>query len=197
MGVDIKQLGALTALGGGGAGLLFAGLQALGTRKGDEGIEEIKRKVRAMQLNPEYAKQLGLTQTQLQGRMAGATQAEQNIYQQAANTQANINRAATDPTQAILGAGAIQGQSNQAFGQLAQQEQADYANRLQRYMQAGLTKAQAEDALAMQKLQMETQLSGAQQENRQNALGSLSNLGLGLANVGLNLYGSKLGTTTK
>lgn len=180
---------ALAAIGA-GTGLLGSVGQMFGTGKANREMEAIKNRVRAMQINPEYAKQLGLTQTQLQGRMAGASQAERNIYQQAANTQANINRAATDPMQAILGAGAIQGQTSQAFNQLATQEQADYANRLERMMQAGMNKAQAEDALAQQKLQMETQLTGGQQQNRQNVWGSLSNLGFAAANVGLGMMGS-------
>ena len=185
---------ATIAIAGAGVGLVGSVGKMIGRGKANREMEEIKRKVNAMQINPEYAKQLGLTQTQLQGRMAGASQAERNIYQQGANAQANINRAATDPMQAILGAGGIQGQTNQAFNQLAGQEQADYANRLERMMQAGMSKAQAEDALNMQKLQMETQLSGAQQENKQNTWGSLSNLGFAAANVGLNVMGNK-GTT--
>lgn len=150
-------------------------------------MEDIKRKVNAMQINPEYAKQLGLTQTQLQGRMAGASQAERNINQQAANTQANINRAATDPMQAILGAGAIQGQTSQAFNQLATQEQADYANRLERMMQAGMNKAQAEDALEQMKLGQTTQLSAAQQENISNSWKDVTQAGMAGANISANM----------
>lgn len=182
-----KALG--NAMGLGGVGLAGYGTlrQMLNVKKQNRALQERIDKLNAIQLNPEYAKQQALTQTQAQGRMAGASQAEQNIYQQAANTQANINRASTDPMQAILGAGAIQGQTSQAFNQLATLEQADYANRLQRYMQAGLTRAQAEDALNMDKYQMETQLKGAQQENIRNKWGSLANLGFATANLGYNM----------
>ena len=89
----------------------------------------------ALANRPKYAvdesvkQRLGLAQTQLQGRAPGAAEAERNIYQTEANTQANINRAATDPMQAILGAGAIQGQTNQSFGELGAQETADYQRR--------------------------------------------------------------------
>ena len=100
-------------IAGAGVGLIGAVGGMFGAAKSNRALEKIKGKVNAMQIDPEYAKQQALTQTQLQGRMAGASQAEQNIYQQGANTQANINRAATDPMQAILGAGAIQGQTNQ------------------------------------------------------------------------------------
>jgi hypothetical protein len=152
-------------------------------------MEDLKNRIKLMDINPEIRKSAALANTQLQGRMAGASQAERNIYQQGANTQSNINRAATDPMQAILGAGAIQGQTSQAFNQLAGQEQADYGNRLARQMQAASELAQAEDQLRMQKLQMETQLSGGQQQNKQNVWGSLSNLGFAGADVGLKLAG--------
>jgi hypothetical protein len=185
---------ATIAIAGAGVGLAGSVGKMIGRGKANREMEAIKRKINAMQINPEYAKQLGLTQTQLEGRMAGASQAERNIYQQGANTQANINRAATDPMQAILGAGAIQGQTSQAFNQLAGQEQADYANRLQRMMAAGMNKAQAEDALEQMKLGQTTQLSAAQQENRQNNWGDVSNIGFAAANVGMSGMGGGLGS---
>jgi len=185
---------ATIAIAGAGVGLAGSVGKMIGRGKANKEMEAIKRKVNAMQINPEYAKQLGLTQTQLQGRMAGASQAERNIYQEGANAQANINRAATDPMQAILGAGAIQGQTSQAFNQLAGQEQADYANRLQRMMAAGMNKAQAEDALEQMKLNQTTQLSAAQQENRQNNWGDVSNIGFAAANVGMSGMSGGLGS---
>ena len=176
---------AAVAIAGGGVALAGGVGKMISRGKANREMEDRKRKINAMEINPEYGRQLGLAQTQLQGRMAGASQAEQNINQQAANTQANISRGATDPMQAILGAGAIQGQTSQAFNQLAGQEQADYANRLQRMMAAGMTKAQAEDQLRMDKLGMTTQLSGAQQQNRQNSWGDLSNMGMAALNMGM------------
>jgi hypothetical protein len=154
-----------------------------GAKKRNKQLDAFGREVDAMQINPIYGQNYGLTQTQLQGRMAGASQAEQNINQQAANTQANINRGATDPMQAILGAGAVQGQTSQAFNELAGQEQADYANRLQRMMQAGMSKAEAEDQLRMQKLQMKSQIQGAIAQNKQNAVQGLVNAGTGIGNI--------------
>lgn len=194
MAIDFEKLGGGIGLAGAGLGLIGSVAQMFGTRKANAQLEDLKKRIRLMDINPEIRKAAALANTQLQGRMAGASQAERNIYQQGANTQSNINRAATDPMQAILGAGAIQGQTSQAFNQLAGQEQADYANRLARQMQAASELAQAEDNLRMQKLQMETQLSGAQQENRQNVFGSLSNLGFAAGSVGLNLMGR--GNTT-
>ena len=169
---------------------------AFGSKKRNKQLDAFGREVDAMQINPIYGQNYGLTQTQAQGRMAGASQAEQNIYQQGANTQANINRAATDPNQAILGSGAILGQTSQAFNQLASQEQADYANRLERMMQAGMTKAQAEDQLRMDKLQMKSQIQGAIAQNKQNAVQGLFNAGAGIGNI-LTSMGSPTPTKVK
>ena len=168
---------------GGVAQLGGAVANIFGAKKRNKKLDALGREIDAMQVNPIYAQNYGLTQTQAQGRMAGASQAEQNINQQAANTQANINRGATDPMQAILGAGAVQGQTSQAFNQLAGQEQADYANRLQRMMQAGMSKAEAEDQLRMQKLQMKTQIQGTMAQNSQNAMQGLINAGTGIGNI--------------
>lgn len=201
MAGEINPLSALTTaspwMAGIGAGLGLVGSigKMFGTGKANRELEALKSRVRLMDINPEIRKAAALANAQLQGRMAGASQAERNIYQQGANTQADINRAATDPMQAILGAGQIQGQTSQAFNQLAGQEQADYANRLARKMETAANLAQAEDALRMEKLQMEAQLSGAQQENRQNVWGSLSNLGFAGANVGLQGMAGMFGKT--
>lgn len=112
------------------------GVAAVGAVGGMISKSSANKKAKAALANrPKYTidesvkQRLGLAQTQLQGRAPGAAEAERNIYQTAANTQANINRAATDPNQALLGAGAIQGQTNQAFGELGAQETADYQRR--------------------------------------------------------------------
>ena len=53
---------------GAGLGLIGSIGQMIGTRKANKQLEAIKAKVNAMGLNPEYAKQLALTQRQLQDR---------------------------------------------------------------------------------------------------------------------------------
>jgi len=85
------------------------------------------------QSSPYAAQRLGMAQTLLNARMPGATAMERNIYGNQANQIANVNRNATDASQALALGAAAQGQTNQAFQNLATQEQQDYYNRLQNY----------------------------------------------------------------
>jgi hypothetical protein len=93
----------------------------------------------AKRINPRYneyqtndlaKKRLGLAEQVYGGRMTGASQFQDNIYGQQANAQANIERNATSGSQALSLAGAVQGQTNQSLGQLAQMESQDKMNRL-------------------------------------------------------------------
>jgi len=56
------------------------------------------------------------------GRMAGATELEQNILTNQANVNANADRTATDGSQALAVKAANQGQTNAAFRNLQTQE---------------------------------------------------------------------------
>ena len=64
------------------------------------------------------------------GRMAGATAAEQNIAQNAANTNANVGRNAGDSSTALAMAAGVQGNADNAYGNLAVGEAQD---KLQRF----------------------------------------------------------------
>jgi hypothetical protein len=73
-----------------------------------------------------YAKkQYGLAQQMFNGRMPGATAAEQNIYSNQANAMSNISRNATDGSSALAAGSAAQAQTNQALSNLGLTE-ADY-----------------------------------------------------------------------
>lgn len=86
--------------------------------------------------NP-YAKQrFALAQQLMNARMPGVANMERNIYGTQANTLANINRNATDSSQALALAAAAQGQTNDAFNQLGQLEMQNQQNMLQNYNQA-------------------------------------------------------------
>jgi hypothetical protein len=93
----------------------------------------------AKRINPRYneytandlaKRRLGLAEQMYGGRMTGAGQLQDNIYGQQANANANIGRNATSGSQALSLAGAVQGQTNQSLGQLAQMESQDKMNRL-------------------------------------------------------------------
>ena len=111
---------------------------------------------------------------------------ERNIYGNQANQLANVNRNATDASQALALGSAAQGQTNQAFQNLGTQEQQDYYNRLQNYTgaQQGMI-AEGDKAYQDQvrKFQDMAGLRGAQMQNTQNAWNSVANLGFGGANA--------------
>lgn len=73
-------------------------------------------------ISPYAQNQLGLAQQLYNGRMAGASQQEQNILASQGNMMANVNRNASDSSQALAMAGAAQGQTNQALANLGLQE---------------------------------------------------------------------------
>lgn len=81
--------------------------------------------------------QLGARQMNLHGRMAGASQVEENIMQGQATAMGNIKQGATSGA-ALLGSAAMaQAQSDRAMTNLQSQEAADYQRRLD-----GLERAQ-------------------------------------------------------
>lgn len=66
-----------------------------------------------------YAKeQLATARNDANARMAGAAQAEKNIYQNQANTLAGLGRNATDASQLLAMTTGVQGQTNEAFNNL-------------------------------------------------------------------------------
>lgn len=75
--------------------------------------------------SPYAQKQLGLAQTMLNGRMPGAANEEANIAANQAGTVANINNNATDSATALSLATGAQGQSNNAYANLATKEAQD------------------------------------------------------------------------
>ena len=78
--------------------------------------------------NPTYQRskypgmQLGVAQNAFNARMPGSSQFQNNIFASQGNTLSNINRNATDASQALALGAAAQGQTDQALGNLQLQE---------------------------------------------------------------------------
>lgn len=85
----------------------------------------------------EISDMLALRQMNLRGRMAGATQAQQNIMQAQGSTIGAYQGTMRNPNAILAGVSASQGQTNRAFTNLASMEAQDYQRRL-----AGLEGAQ-------------------------------------------------------
>ena len=89
--------------------------------------------------------QLGLAQNNLNARMAGAAQAENNIYQNQATAMSNIQQGSTNSATQLGSAAIAQAQTNRSMENLQAQESMDYQRRLQALGQAQNTMAGYQD----------------------------------------------------
>lgn len=176
------------AIGGAALGLIGGVANLFGSRKANKRLDQLMKQNPTYQSNPIAAQRMALAQQLLNARMPGAAAQERNIYGAQANTLANIQRNATDSSQALALAAGTQGQTNQAFNQLGIQEGQDYYNRLnnltgaQQGMIAEGDKVYQDQVRRFQDL---AQIRGMQTRNTQNAWQGVSNLGFGLMNFGL------------
>lgn len=171
-----------------GAGLVGGIGSLFGNKKSNKGLEDLLRQNPSYQKNPIAGQRLALAQQLLNARMPGAASLERNIFSNQANTLGQINRNATDASQALALASASQGQTNQALGQLGVQESQDYYNRLQNLTGAQQGMIEEGDKVYQDQIRRFQDLAairGAQNQNRQNTWSGISNLGFGLANFGL------------
>lgn len=166
----------------GGIGSLF------GAGKSNRALDQLLKQDPSYTANPIAAQRLGLAQQLLNARQPGMANAERNIYGAQANTIAANQRAATDSSQLLAANSGALGQTNQAFENLGQQENAGYMQRVQ-----NLTGAQEGQIAEGDKVYQDqirrfsdlAQIRGAQNQNRQQAWNSISQGGFGLLNFGL------------
>jgi hypothetical protein len=166
----------------GGIGKMF------GRKKANKQLEEMIRRNPQYKENPLAAQRLGLSQALLNARAPGAAMAERNIYANQASQFANVNRNATDASQALGLAGGIGGSTNQAFNELGMQEANDYQRRLGNLEGAQQGMIQEGDKVFNDQVRRfgdEVQMRGAQQQNKQAGWGDLSNLGFSLMDFGM------------
>jgi len=128
-----------------------------------------------------YIKQLyGEGRNLYQGRMAGANQMQQNILSNQANNIANVERNATSGAQALAIASGLQGNSNQAFSDLALKEAQDKQSRFGILSNVSQLMTQEGDKVYQDKLRKyyddlnyKRALEGASMQNKQNFFGGL------------------------
>ncbi len=138
--------------------------------------------------NPIAAQRMGLASSLLNARMPGAAAAERNIYGSQANFMGQVNRNATDSSQALALAAAGQGQANQGFENLNQQENQDYQRRYGNLVGAQEGMIQEGDKVYNDQVRRfgdMAQIRGAQAANRSNAWQGISNLGFGAMGLGM------------
>lgn len=125
------------------------------------------------QANPLAAQMLGTAQNAYNGRMAGAQAEENAIYNNQANTQASVERNATDSSQALALAMAGQGATNDALNNLQTKEAQNKYNLLGNLNNAYKTNIDEGDKVynsMLQKYQMDTQ---AKQQLRSSAFNNI------------------------
>lgn len=172
-----------------GVGLIGMVGKAIGRGKANREMDKLLKENPAYTANPEAAKRLGLAQTLLNARMPGSAAVEKNIYGTQAGTIDNINRNATDSSQALALASGVQGQTNDAFNQLGVQEAQDYQRRLHNLTGAQEGVIREGDKVygdQVRRFHDKANVKAAQNENRQNTWGDISNFGFGLMDFGLN-----------
>lgn len=132
---------------------------------------------------------LGLAKTMLNARSPGAAAAERNIYGTTANLDANIDRNATDSSQALLLKTQAAGQEAGQFNNLQQNEIQDYQRRYGNYTGAQQEAINEGDKVFQDETRRfgdRAQIGGALNQNRQNTWSTISNGGFALANFAEN-----------
>lgn len=184
------------AIAGAGIGLIGGVANILGARRSNKRLEGLISQDPAYKSSPYAAQRMALAQQLLNARQPGAAAAERNIYGAQANSMANVQRNATDSSQALALAAGIGGQTNQAFGDFAQQEAQGYQQRYQNLSGAQEAMTQEGDKVyqdQVRRYQDLAQIRGMQNQNTQSAWQGLSNLGFGAMNFGLASAGGGAG----
>lgn len=176
------------ALAGLGIGLVGTIGKMFGRGKANRDLNKLLGQDPSYEINPIATQRVSLAQSLLNSRMPGAASIEKNIYGNEANSVSNINRNATDSSQALALASGAEGQANQSFNQLGVEESQDYQRRYQNLQGAQEGLIQEGDKQYQDKLRRYSdlaQIRSTQNANRQANWQDVSNLGFGLSDFGL------------
>lgn len=139
--------------------------------------------------SPYAQRQLALAQNLFGGRMAGAGAQEQNILNNQATTSANISRNVSDSARALALTGAVQGQTNEALGNLGMQEAQNKYNMLGNLNQAYgqmIGEGDKEYQSKLQKYMIDKQEQAALRESgSQNIFGGIGDIAGLLGTLGM------------
>ena len=171
-----------------GIGIAGAVGKMIGRGKANQQMNKLLSQDPTYKANPLAGERLGLAKQLLNSRMPGAATIERGIYGAQANSFANAARGATDSSQLLAMGAAGQGQANDAFQDLGLSEARNYQQNYQNVSQAQEGMIKEGDKVyqdQIRKFGVLSQIRGAQNENRQNNWGDVSNLGFGAMNFGL------------
>lgn len=139
------------------------------------------------QINPLAVQQQQLAQQMFNGRMPGASYAEQNILGNQANAMGQVDRNATDSGQALAIAAGLQGQTNKSLADLANQEAIDKANRFNQLAGSNAQLINEGDKAWQDQLRKQSQILNMQGARMQNTYNMFNGLGGVLGQAG-NMY---------
>jgi hypothetical protein len=122
------MIGGITQTAMGTVGGIFSAIAGI---KADKKLDKLLETDPQYTSSPYAANNLGLAQTLLNSRMAGAASRQNNISSSGANVRAGITRNATDSSQALALMAGTQGQQDQSFNDLAVQEGQDAVQKQQ------------------------------------------------------------------
>jgi hypothetical protein len=169
-------------------GAIGAGGRMIARGKANKDLKRLMGQDPTYKENPLAKQRLGLASALLNARMPGSVQAERNIFANQANQVSNINRNATDSSQALALATGTQGQTNDAISDLGMAEAQDYQRRYGNYSNAQDGVIQEQDKVfqdGVRRFENKVGMQGKINENRQNSWGEIANLGFGIANMGM------------
>jgi len=142
--------------------------------------------------SPYAQKMYGQAQMLLNSRQPGAASAEQNIMGSQANAMGSVERNATSGSQALAMLGGIQGNTDQAFNNLQQQEGQWKLNTLNNYNQASNAMINEGDKVYQSDLQKRLEaineknsLRGAATQNIGNGINDFQNTAFMAASLGM------------
>lgn len=153
-------------------GLVQGVINAFGAHKANKRLDKLLSQDPTYTQSPYAQNQLALAQLLFGGRMAGAGAQEQNIYNNQASTLNNISRNTGDAARELALAGAVQGQTNDAFANLGSMEAQNRYGMLNNLNQAYGTMINEGDKSYQDRVRRSSdlaQIRGMQQQNRFNA----------------------------
>ena len=171
-----------------GVGIAGAIGKMFGRGKANRQMNKLLSQDPTYKANPIANERLGLAKQLLNARMPGAATIERGIYGAQANQMAGLQRNATDSSQLLALGAAGQGQAQQGFQDLGLAETQDYQRRLGTLNQAQEGVINEGDKVYQDQVRRFGTLAsirGAQNANRQNTWGDISNLGFAGMNFGL------------
>lgn len=178
------MIGGITSTAMGTVGQIFSSIAGM---KADKKLDKLLKTDPTYTSSPYAANTLGLAQTLLNSRMAGAAGRERNILTSGANARAGIGRGVTDSSQALALMAGIQGQEGNQFNELAMQEGQDAAQKQQNLFAAnqGMT-TEHKDLFDDQVRRWQDQVNTVMTQYKMRTKGGsdIGQLGSGLSSMG-------------